>query len=58
MGYWVMGETRRGKERKEIRIVMWGFVVKGRREKGTEKKREKERELAMPVRTECGVFLG
>ena len=43
MGYWVMGETRRGKERKEIRIVMWGFVVKGRREKGKERKREKKR---------------
>ena len=56
MGYWVIGETRKEKEREEIRIAIWDFVVKGRRERGTEKKREKGRKVAMPVRTECGVF--
>ena len=58
MGYLVMGETRKEKEKKGIRIVIWDFVVKGGREKGTEKKREKNRRVAMPVRTECGVYLG
>ena len=58
MGYLVIGETRKEKERKEIRIVMWGFVVKGKKEKEREKKREKGRRMAMPVRTECGVFEG
>ena len=58
MGYWVIGETRKEKEREEIRIAIWDFVVKGGREKGTEKKREKKRKVAMPVRTECGVYLG
>ena len=54
MGYLVIGETRKGKENKEIRIAMWDFVVKGERGR----KREKKRKLAMPVRTECGVYLG
>ena len=52
MGFVVMGETRKEKEKEEIRIAMWDFVVKGKR------KREKGRRVAMPVRTECGVFFG
>ena len=58
MGYLAIGETRKEKEKKRNRIAMWDFVVKGEREKGTEKKREKKRKVAMPVRTECGVFEG
>ena len=48
---------RKEKEDKRNRIAMWDFVVKGGRERGKEKKREKRR-VAMPVRTECGVYLG
>ena len=56
MGYVVMGEKEKESKEKENRIAMWDFMVKGGRERGTEKKREIVRELAMPVRTECGVF--
>ena len=52
MGYLAIGETRKEEAKKRNHIAMWDFVVKGERER----KREKKRKLAMPVRTECGVF--
>ena len=53
MGYVVMGETRKEKEKKGIRIAIWDFVVKGGRERGTEKKREKrvKRKAFCPIST-------